>query len=296
MRSQHRKEGEQEGMKRVSRLMAALGAVLLLTVAFPLHPVKAAGVQAGAGAVDQTLQAELESYMADLGGTYGVAALGIDDGHLVSINGDEVFPAASMYKLLVMYRVYQEIERGELALGDRITIRESDMAEAAHGDFWPGASPTVAEALEAMVTVSSNSAAYALTRNVGGWDQVVAAAKELGMNSTGLDQLFWSSPADMLRFFGLLADRSLVSPDASQQMIDLLLRQHVNDRIPALLPGDIQVAHKTGELSRVRNDGGIVYGPEGAYLLVVMSCGIDPPEAVAAESEISRMVYDRLGA
>ena len=62
------------------------------------------------------------SYVADLGGTYGVVALSLDDGRLVSINADDVFPSASMYKLLVMYRVYQEIERGDLSLGDQITI------------------------------------------------------------------------------------------------------------------------------------------------------------------------------
>lgn len=279
----------------ITKVVAGLLA-LLLSVAPPLASSGAAAAQISAEAEDPTLQAELEGYVADLGGTYGVAALSLDDGRLVSINADEVFPTASMYKLLVMYRVFQQIETGDLALGDRITIHESDMAEAGYGDFWPGASPTVEEALEAMITVSSNAAAYALTRNVGGWDEVVAAAQELGMGDTIRDDCFLSTPADMLRFFEQLADRSLVSPWASQQMIELLLRQQVNDRIPALLPEGVEVAHKTGELAQVRNDGGIVYQPEGSYLLVVMSRGIDPSEATEAESEISRMVYDRYAA
>ena len=110
-------------MKKASKLMAAvLGVVLLLSAASPLYAHEEAEKQAGAAGVDQSLQVKLESYVADLGETYGVAALNMDDGRLVSINADEVFPSASMYKPLVMYRVYQEIEKGELSLGDQITI------------------------------------------------------------------------------------------------------------------------------------------------------------------------------
>ena len=50
----------------------------------------------------------------------------------------------------------------------------------------------------------------------------------------------------------------LASPTASAQMLNLSDNQNVNDRIPALLPDGVSVAHKTGELPGVRDDGGIV--------------------------------------
>jgi len=75
-------------------------------------------------------------------------------------------------------------------------------------------------------------------------------------------------------------------------MIDLLLAQQFNDRIPALLPGSAQVAHKTDEFPTVRNDGGIVWCPGARYVIVMMSRGGSPAEEVAAEARISRMVYD----
>lgn len=99
----------------------------------------------------------------------------------------------------------------------------------------------------------------------------------------------------MAHFFRLLAERSLVSPSASEQMIDLLLAQTSYDRLPALLPADAQIAHKTGELPGVRNDGGIVRGTGGRYVIVVMSQSGDPDEQVPAEAEISRMVYEAFG-
>lgn len=246
---------------------------------------------------DQRLYLQLQDYVQQLDGNYGVAAEKLGDGSSVLLNSDQLFPTASMYKLLVMYRVFQKIEEGDLFSDSPLTITEDDRVEDEPDEGpAPGTTITVSDALDAMITYSSNTAAYALTREVGGWSEIISAGDELGMTVTAIDDQFWSTPADMLRFFELLSDGSLVSPGASGEMIELLMRQTVNDRIPALLPPDASVAHKTGELPEVRNDGGIVLGPGGRYIIVLMSDGVDPDEATWAEAKMSRMVYDRYGA
>ncbi|MGI5837264.1 MAG: serine hydrolase [Chloroflexota bacterium] len=271
-------------------LLLALGIAILVTpVAEGTTPRNAAPAN------DASLQAELEGYISGLNGTYGVAAINLNDGSGVFVNEEMLFPTASMYKLLVMYRVYEAMESGSLSPEDTLTIASEDYIGGADAIFAPGDAVTVGSALEAMITQSSNAAAYALARAVGGWDVVISAAGELGMSNTVFDGDFFSTPTDMARFFRLLAGRSLVSPSASNQMIDLLLGQMTNDRIPALLPADAQVAHKTGELPGVRNDGGIVSGAGGRYIIVVMSQSGDPEEQVPAEAEISRMVYEAFG-
>jgi beta-lactamase class A len=226
-----------------------------------------------------------------------VAIRNLKDGQTVSVNPDQPFPAASLYKLLVMYRVYQLIERGDLSKESEITFQPEDMVEAENGDgLSPGDVITVGEAVEWMITFSSNPASYALARAVGGWDQVATAASELGMNSTEYDgQYFVTTPADMMRFFELLGSGSMVSPKASQEMIDVLLRQQINDRIPADLPAGTKVAHKTGELPEVRNDAGIVFTDNGPLAIVIMGEGIDPPKAAEAQATIARLAFDRLG-
>jgi beta-lactamase class A len=247
-------------------------------------------------AVDVELQSEIEEHLAGLVGTYGVAVRNLDDGRVVRVNAGERLEAASLYKLLVMYRVFQHIERGELQPGDAITIQEADTPESvAPYDLAAGEVVTVEEALHVMISISSNSAAYALARTVGGWGVVDSAAEEIGMLNTDWDDGYWSTPEDMMRFFELLADRELVSRDASDRMVELLLEQDINDRIPALLPEEVKVAHKTGELDNVRNDGGIVSTPGGRYVIVVMSYDIDAAEATEAIAEVSRLVYERYG-
>ncbi|MBI3979232.1 MAG: serine hydrolase [Chloroflexi bacterium] len=243
----------------------------------------------------QDLQTEIEGYLDGRAGLYGVAIQDLDTGRTVLINADREFLSASTYKVLVMYRVYEQLETGRLSPDDVLSITERDAVEGdPDGGLMPGTAVTVADALELMITVSSNSAAYALARQVGGWGSVDAAAAELGMSGTGFqDGYFRTTPSDMVRFFRALAQGQLVSADASRQMIRLLSRQQVNDRIPALLPGVATVAHKPGELPGVRNDVGIVAGPGGRYVVGVFSRGAHEAEAIRVIAWIARRAYDR---
>ena len=202
----------------------------------------------------------LEQYIAGLDGVYGIAARRLDGGEPVLINADRRYASASLYKLLVMYRVFQKMESGTLSPGDVLTIQPGDMQDAGSDEgLSVGDRVTVERALEAMITVSSNAASFALVRAVGGWSYTMGAAQELGMPNTYLDDYAWSSPSDMFKFLELLARRQLVSPSASDRMVELMKRQQIDNRIPALLPDGVEVAHKTGELENVRNDAGIVF-------------------------------------
>ncbi len=279
--------------------MVALTAAIL-TACTAVSTASASGVGAGESdsSRDQALESKLAGCVSGLDGIFGVAVVNLDDGRTAFLNGGTPFPAASMYKLLVMYRVYQAADRGELSLSGVIAIRDSDATQDEPGNgLWPGDTPTVGEALYAMITISSNSASLALMRQIGGWDAVESAAQELGMDSTGTaGGDLWTTPNDMAHFFHLLADRELVSPSASDAMIGLLLDQTANDRIPAPLPDWVAVAHKTGELYNTRNDGGIVDGANGRYVIVLMARGGAPDDEILYEAELSRIVYRAYGA
>jgi beta-lactamase class A len=83
-------------------------------------------------------------------------------------------------------------------------------------------------------------------------------------------------------------------------MIGILLGQEFNESIPALLPGSVKVAHKTGWTGNVYHDAGIVY-PGGEhrkpYALSIMTRGFAENEEVQAHAcmaQISKMIYERL--
>ena len=65
----------------------------------------------------------------------------------------------------------------------------------------------------------------------------------------------------------------MIGPEADAAILELLLGQQINDRIPWFLPDGVAVAHKTGRLDRVAHDAGIVYAPAGPFVLALLTEG-----------------------
>jgi len=83
--------------------------------------------------------------------------------------------------------------------------------------------------------------------------------------------VYVTTPRDIASFFYQLANGTLIDPDTSSQMTEILLGQQINDRIPALLPAGTPVAHKTGNLDWVNHDAGILWGRRGTTIAVLMA-------------------------
>jgi hypothetical protein len=91
---------------------------------------------------------------------------------------------------------------------------------------------------------------------------------------------------DLAQLYVQLLSGEVVSPQASQEMLDLLARQEINDRLPVLLPEGTVVAHKTGNLDGLVHDAGVIYAPAGPIIVVVLT--EDLSEGIA-EDIIARM-------
>jgi hypothetical protein len=149
-----------------------------------------------------------------------------------------------------------------------------------------GETLTVAEALERMITISDNTSAVMLGSRVGG-QRINSTLAALGMDTTHYSlERMTTSALDMARLLELLAEGKAVSPQASADMVHLLLRQRVNDRLPRLLPDDVQVAHKTGNLPGTVNDVGILYGPSATVVIAALVS--DTTDEAAAANGIAR--------
>jgi beta-lactamase class A len=94
-----------------------------------------------------------------------------------------------------------------------------------------------------------------------------------GLNNT-------TDAASLLTLFWKLGRGEVVSLAASAEMVAILKRQRFDDAIPAGLPPGTVVAHKTGTMTRIHHDGGIVYGAR-PYALVVLVRGIDDRQTSA---------------
>lgn len=183
--------------------------------------------------------------------TFGVVIKNLSTGQEIELNSNEEFITASLYKLPVMYTIFQKHKQNKLDI-DKTDIQEN---------------------LRAMITVSSNEASYYLVENYAGWVEVTETMRSLGLNQTDLTQIPpITTPSDITKLLELIIE--------SEPMVELLSDQKINDRIPVYLPPITIAAHKTGELNDVRHDAGIILTPENNYILVLMSKGSQNPEAV----------------
>jgi beta-lactamase class A len=246
---------------------------------------------------DFALAAEISARIAGRSGRHGIAVKDLRTGRGVLIEPDREFEAASLFKLAVMYEVFKQREARLLSFDEQLTFTDRHVAyDLGTLDRPAGSIIDLGEALERMITFSDNSSAVLLTDRVGAFtvNQDLAA---LGMPHTRvlLDDLT-TSPADMLRLLEMMALGDAVNSRASREMMQLMARQRVNNRLPSLLPPGTIVAHKTGNLPGVVNDVGVVYGPSGPFVVAVLVDGTDDEaEASRITAEVALLAYRRFG-
>ena len=79
----------------------------------------------------------------------------------------------------------------------------------------------------------------------------------------------------------------------ASDMFALLAGQQRRNKIPAQMPAGVSVANKTGELSNVENDAGIIYNTSNDVVIVFMSEGLgEVGSAQNSIASLSRQIYD----
>lgn len=252
------------------------------------------------------LRQSIDKELKGLNGEWGIAVQDLSTGDTMLMNTDRPYPAASLYKLVLLAEAYRRIDAGTLQLDQMTTMVESDYVDSLMWDeeLAVGDRVSLKGLLRVLIIQSSNAAAHALMR-IMSLQSINDPAQGFGLNDTFMPvgeirarYSDWraeepaTSVPDLLRFFGKLYRGELISPQASKAMLDLLKQQQINDRIPALLPKGTAVAHKTGNLTGVVADAGIIFGPRTDVMLIVLNDGADHDPATAAIGNIGRLVYD----
>ena len=233
---------------------------------------------------DAVLASRLDQALAGVDGHVGVAVKDLGSGRGAVLDGNMELQSASLYKLPVLYTVF---DLG-LNMSEELTITEDALSyDTGSMELGAGETLSVAELLERMVTLSDNTSAVMLGSRVGAGN-IDTELANLGMTTTHYSlERMTTSALDMLHLIELIGNGKAVSPSASADMLHLLLRQRVNDRLPRLLSDDVQVAHKTGNLPGVVNDVGILYGPNSTVAIAALVS--DTTDETAAATAIAQI-------
>ncbi len=194
---------------------------------------------------------------------------------------------ASMIKMFVMAAAMADVRDGKLSLDERLTLTEENMVGGAGSIAGEGvgAQVPVRKAIELMIVESDNTATNILIDRLG-MNNINRYIRENGCHDTVMNHKMMldegkmtnlSSVLDLGELFRRIYRHECVDEARDLLMIDYLLKQEDTDCFPSALPY-WNIAHKTGEVAGLYDDGGIFYGAAGDFVLVIMNDDIDGRE------------------
>jgi beta-lactamase class A len=293
------------------RLLAFCIALALGASAFGQQKSETVPHDTGSDVLWKKLETRVEEIAARLDGVMGVAILDLTDGRSLLHNADRVFPAASSIKIAILLELYRQDQeahagaKGKAKLDDIYSFDPKDLVEDSR--IMAGLSPGVTrvtnrDLAQFMVAVSDDAAANILIERVGK-DNVNAMLRSLGLSKTVLRRKMMdiaaarrgdenvATPREMVRQLEAIFKGKAVDKETTAVLIKQLSTKK-DSYVPRLLPDDVQVANKLGELEAVRNDSGIVYAQNRPFAISVMTAyDRDEKAAERAIREVALEAY-----
>lgn len=230
------------------------------------------------------LEYRLRSEISLFKGTAGIVIKDMETGWKFAHNENERFPSASMVKIPIMASCYLAISEGRLSPDHAVKLKASDRMTGSGvlKLMSPGASFTIEELNRYMICESDNTASNMII-NALGLEYVQNSFKTFGLKATNISREIadyqsrsrgienFTTAGEMASLLEKIYEGRLVSAAASRKCLEMMKLQRVNDRIPAYLPVDVAVAHKTGLERGVCHDAGVVYTRKGDFIICVLT-------------------------
>jgi beta-lactamase class A len=246
--------------------------ILALALMPACAPAQTAPAPNLARADTAALHRTLDSLAAAHRGVVGYTVHNIDTGERLERRGDETFSTASLIKVSVLVTLYDLIEKGEIALDDRIVILKIDKVPGS-GQLQflhDGVEITVRDAAWLMTTISDNTATNLLLDKIAirrVWQKMEALGlprtkihsksfmrnTSVAMDSSVKYGLGVTTPNEMARLFQLIAEGKAVSARADSAMLEILARNEDGDLMQRFVEG-VSAPRKTGATDAVRTE------------------------------------------
>ncbi len=293
-----------------------------------------------------SLESDIRNITENSGAEMAVSALHLETGRRTDVDAQRVYPLCSVLKIPVLVEAFRQIEEGLFTLDDRwqLTTAEKNLPSGILVFFDDGLAPTVKDLLTLMIIISDNTATDMVMHRLSK-GSVTRTMHDMGLtdihvpltirelfddllpssdptqdmlalakgprNRTGISYSLGpdndtGTPAALTELLALIWRGETVNRAACDAMLDILLKQQLNDRLPRYLPPGTPCAHKTGTLPGIRNDSGIIYAGNNSHVAVTVfsrwddeAVSDDPiaskekPIAIdAAFGRIGRLLYD----
>ncbi len=238
------------------------------------------------------LKTEIADYTKNYQGQYGVYYYDLTTGQEFGINDEDEYPGASTEKVPINLYLYNQIKAGAVNPQWTLTYLQEDYEDGTGSIQYQkvGTQYSIEELSQLSIVDSDNVATNMLVRFLG-IQNIKDYMQQVG-GQVVVDGQNVSSPRDMGLYMKLVYEFCENSGTLGNELMNNFLNTNLyNDRLPALLPKSVKVAHKIGNDVGVVNDIGIVFADK-PYIVAVMSKGVNEEEAPTVIANISKMIYD----
>jgi len=260
----------------------------------------------------QKISGSIEWAAEEFDGVMGVSVKDLTTGDTLSVNGDEQFLAASSIKIPILIELHKKAKAGTLNLETEVTVKD-DVKVGGTGVIKElgDVTLTIRDLATLMITVSDNTATNILI-DIAVMDDVNTTMEELGLNTTRLRRKMQdyeaiaqgkenhSTPNEFTRLMEILHTSEGLDPWIAEQTLNIL-RKPKTTAINRLLPYDVEIASKYGNMRNSYCDVALVYHPQSPYIITVMTKYIPTDDirkqrTIDAISEVSKTAYDHFNA
>ena len=256
------------------------------------------------------LEGRLEDAAAAFEGVMGIAVKDLTLSDEIGVDWDERFLAASSIKIPILIELLRKAKEGAVDLEERVTVRD-DVKVGGTGvlkEFGDGtATLALSDLASLMITVSDNTATNILI-DVVGMEDVNGLLEGIGLRTTRLLRKMqdseasamgrenYATPGEFMKLMAALHTGEGMDPWVSEQTLSVLKKPKTT-AINRLLPYQVKVASKYGNMRDSYCDVGIIYLPERPYVFSIMTKHIPMGDlrkqgAIEEISKVSKMVYD----
>jgi serine-type D-Ala-D-Ala carboxypeptidase (penicillin-binding protein 5/6) len=203
----------------------------------------------------------------------------------------EVHPTASLIKVAVMVTAYRMADAGQLDLNSPVTLSDEDKVPGSGiltDHFSAGTTLSLRDAIRLMIRYSDNTATNLVVGRIG-LKATSDTMEQLGFPHTKLHSLVYrrdtsifpersrdyglgsTTAQETTRLLEMLWAGKAASQASCEQMLAHLVRCDDRSKIGRNLPATVRYANKTGAVSAVRCDAGLMDTPAGTVAVCVLT-------------------------
>jgi len=232
-----------------------------------------------------------------------VYLIDFDRAEWMSINGDSAFHPGSLMKLPILITYLKMSEKKPDLLSTKLRYTKTSVNAAtqssANKHIEAGKVYSIRELLEYMIKYSDNNATYLLNENID-LEALKKTFAELNLTTPDINNPnLRIKAADYSTFFIVLYNAGYLTMDASEYAMTLLSETDINNGFKDGLPQEVSIAHRYGQWTDNKgnqeiHESGIIYLNDKAYVLTVLTKGMDAEKLKGVISKVTKTVYDNI--